>query len=154
MLLREPVRIVLLAFLLLLAGCDQVDGELMMPDGAVVPHRFSEHRGDRVYINYWAEWCTPCRAEIPELNALGAEAGHTVLGRNFDGLEGEELAQLLAKMGIEFAVLLEDPAQRFAQNVPSVLPTTFVLDAQGTLLEVLVGPQTVDSLKEAGAGAS
>ena len=44
-------------------------------------------QGQWLLINYWAEWCGPCRTEIPELNALSeTEQGLAVLGVNFDEL--------------------------------------------------------------------
>ena len=53
-------------------------------------------------INYWAEWCGPCRVEIPELNALekqlqGQSVG--VFGVNFDGLQGKELSDAATALG-------------------------------------------------------
>ena len=58
--------------------------------------RFSELRGDWVVLNYWAEWCAPCRKEIPELNELqehSVEPGAAVrvFGINYDGLQGADL---------------------------------------------------------------
>jgi thiol-disulfide isomerase/thioredoxin len=108
--------------------------------------------GKWIVINYWAEWCKPCRVELPELNRLhaaGADAGVVVLGVNFDGLPGEALERLIDEFQIEFPVLLEDPASRWSHERPSVLPTTLVIDPEGTLHEVLVGPQTFESLAEA-----
>lgn len=144
--------------LLVLVACQDraaaTDGVLMMPDGTTRSHGYHDYRGQRVFINYWAEWCTPCRAEIPELNELAEDPDAVVLGRNFDDLAGEELKALIGKMQIRFPNLLSDPAERFGQRIPSVLPTTFVLDTQGELVAVLTGPQTVESLREAGAPLS
>ena len=70
-------------------------------------------QGQWLLINYWAEWCGPCRTEIPELNALAeTEQGLAVLGVNFDELRGEELAQAAKALGIDFRVLSDDPAER------------------------------------------
>ena len=48
-----------------------------------------------VLINYWVDWCSPCREEVPELNQLnGSDDGFTVLGVNYDYLQGGELQRL------------------------------------------------------------
>ena len=54
-----------------------------------------ELEGQWLLINYWAEWCGPCRKEIPELNRLAQhpQAAVQVLGVNYDGVQGEALAR-------------------------------------------------------------
>ncbi|MFW6094105.1 MAG: TlpA family protein disulfide reductase [Pseudomonadota bacterium] len=111
---------------------------------------WQDWRGQWVLVNYWAEWCGPCREEIPELNRLNDErAGVRVLGVNFDGVDGAALEALADEMGIEFPVLLEDPRERWDEALPKVLPTTFLVDPDGRLHDVLVGPQTFESLSRA-----
>jgi thiol-disulfide isomerase/thioredoxin len=109
--------------------------------------QLDELRGQWVLINYWATWCKPCIQEIPELNALAQQyPGVTVLGVNFDGSRGQELAQQVGELGIEFAILEQDPAATLGIKRPSVLPTTLVLGPDGELRGTLVGPQTLESL--------
>ena len=136
-----------------LHGC--ADDEIMLADGQGA--RFAQWEGRWLLINYWAEWCAPCRKEIPELNELHADratTGVAILGVNYDGLTGDKLTDLIEKMGIEFPVLVEDPRARWAQDPPPVLPTTLVIDPQGKLHSVLVGPQTHQSLLESVADAA
>lgn len=104
-------------------------------------------RGQWVFINYWATWCKPCIQEIPELNRLGEQYPDiTVLGVNYDGVSGAELAQQVQELDIAFAILDEDPANQLGVARPVVLPTTLVLDPTGALSATLVGPQTLESL--------
>lgn len=132
-----------------LPGCSKAP-ELELADGSA--SSWDELQGHWLVINYWAEWCAPCRKEIPELNELhadGADAGVVVLGVNFDGLRGESLSKLVAEMDIRFPVLVEDPGPRWERSPPSVLPSTLIIDPQGNLNDVLVGPQTYESLAHA-----
>jgi len=131
-----------------LAGCSRPEVELA--DGGSAS--WENWRGQWVLVNYWAEWCAPCRKEIPELNRLhedGRDGRVTVLGVNFDGLRGEALTSLMKEMDIRFPVLVNDPGARWDQGPPTVLPSTLVIDPEGNLREVLVGPQNYESLTRA-----
>lgn len=139
--MKRVVMVVLVA----LGSCQPVD--FKYADGG--PGRYSDWHGRWVVINYWAEWCAPCRYEIPQLNALHrTEAGHDalVIGVNFDGIEGESLRQLVQRMSIEFPVMSADPRSRFGYDLPAVLPTTVVIDPRGSIAATLVGPQTEGSI--------
>ena len=103
-------------------------------------------------VNYWAEWCKPCLEEIPELNRLNDSRDITVLGVNFDGVQGQELVELGRTMGIEFTMLSEDPGLEFNWQTPVALPATFIVDPDGELRETRFGPQTEEELKEVMGG--
>lgn len=133
--------------LLLLAGCEP-------PATATGNAALLESlRGQWVVINYWAKWCKPCIEEIPELNELDhLHDDITVLGVNYDGATGEELATQLRELNVAFPTLDEDPAELLGQPRPSVLPTTFIINPEGALVHSLVGPQTLESLLAATRG--
>ena len=130
---------------LILVGCTEDIG--VDQSGRKVPAERLE--GQWLVINYWAEWCGPCRTEIPELNALDKqleEQSASVLGVNFDGLQGARLNKAAQALGIEFTVLAQDPAERFGLPRSEVLPATYIVDDQGRLRERLVGEQTAAGL--------
>lgn len=107
--------------------------------------------GKRIFINYWAEWCKPCITEIPELNHFAQQYQEKVivLGFNFDQKKGSELQMAMQKAGMAFPATLTDPATVFAIPEVNGLPTTLVLDEQGRLITMLLGPQTIASLEKA-----
>jgi thiol-disulfide isomerase/thioredoxin len=105
------------------------------------------YRGQWVVVNYWAEWCKPCIKEIPELNDLNSQnADVTVLGVNFDGAVGDELARQLDELKVAFETLPYDPSAELGIERPRALPTTVIISPEGDLKEVLIGPQTQESL--------
>lgn len=110
----------------------------------------SQYHGRWLVVNYWAEWCQPCREEIPELNRLARENPEliAVLGVNFDGLQGEALQTAIANMAIEFPSTGVDPSLPLKQPRPRMLPTTLVFNPEGKLQQTLLGPQTYEKLVE------
>ena len=127
------------------AGADGI----ALLDGTTLP--LSGLEGRWVFVNYWAEWCAPCREEIPELNTLQEEEGDgvLVLGVNFDQLPVEVMGPQAERLGIRFAVAAEDPRDLLGIALPEVLPSTYVFDPQGNQVGVLLGPQDLDQLRSA-----
>lgn len=105
--------------------------------------------GKIYFINYWAEWCKPCREELPALSEFGRANSDRarVFGVNFDGVKDEALDRLETALGVDFPTLAEDPAPFLGVATPAVLPTTLVLDQQGKVVRQLEGEQTIDSLE-------
>ncbi|UEG62803.1 TlpA family protein disulfide reductase [Stutzerimonas chloritidismutans] len=142
--MTKPIAsLLLLLSCLLLSACEKDWG--LDQHGEEVTA--AQLQGQWLLINYWAEWCGPCRTEIPELNALSeTERGLAVLGVNFDELRGEELAQAAKALGIDFRVLSDDPAERLQLPRSEVLPVTYLVDDQGKVRERLVGEQTAEGI--------
>jgi len=135
-----------LLLLLCLAGCE-VEQPVGIAGGGEL--RFSELTGRWLLINYWAEWCEPCRQEIPELNELhehGDELGVAVLGVNYDEIQGDSLVEVTERMKIRFPVLTEDPRERWSYEQPDVLPVTILIGPDGAFRRALRGPQTLEEL--------
>lgn len=128
---------------LVLTGCTEDWG----PDQHGVAVTAQQLDDQWLLINYWAEWCGPCRTEIPELNELDESRDDiTVLGVNFDGLQGDELSEAAKALDIHFRVLSIDPAERLDLPRSAVLPVTYIVDANGAVRETLVGEQTAEGL--------
>lgn len=119
------------------------------------PVTFTDLAGNRLtltgdqwlVLNFWAQWCEPCRAEVPELNALASSGQVRVLGVDFDGSQGEELASRAKALDIRFPVLRESPLAALQLPAPQVLPATFIISPQGKVVGKLFGPQTRQSLE-------
>jgi thiol-disulfide isomerase/thioredoxin len=143
------LKAIFILVLLGLSGCAK-EPSYRVADGSQM--QLSELRGNWILINYWADWCRPCREEIPELNTLHQrerEEGQPifVLGVNFDYLEGQELTDLITEMGIEFPVLVDDPQGIVGYEAAQVLPMTVIISPAGEVHNVLIGPQTAETIE-------
>ena len=100
--------------------------------------RLSSLRGKVVFLDFWASWCVPCRAEFPVLQRLQeryAERGLRVIGISVDQ-EATNARGFVQRTGARFLVLHDrdrDVAERYA---PSSMPTSFVIDREGVLRHV------------------
>ncbi|MEE5106224.1 TlpA disulfide reductase family protein [Pseudomonas alliivorans] len=107
--------------------------------------------GHWLVVNYWAEWCGPCRVEIPEFNQLSEQLKDrkvTVLGVNFDNLQGDELKKAANALGIKFTVLAQDPAEHYDLPPSEALPVTYIIDDKGKMREQLLGEQSAATVMQ------
>lgn len=75
--MKDLIRISLLSLLLIFAACSKVDGGQGVNDidAAGIAKIVKESSGKVVLVSFWATWCPPCRAEIPELMKLRDKYG-------------------------------------------------------------------------------
>ena len=102
-------------------------------------------------INYWSEWCAPCRFEIPMLNELSKQLSSSnviVLGVNFDDDPRETTLKIAETMSIEFPVLTFEEVAQLKLRAPDVLPTTYILSPTNEVVAKLIGQQTHQDLME------
>jgi thiol-disulfide isomerase/thioredoxin len=144
------MKILAVLFSALLLGACATEEQIEFAGGASAS--LSEWDDRYLVINYWAEWCAPCRHEIPELNQLHQardEQGIVVLGVNYDGIAGEKLVTLIGEMGIEFPTLVQDPQLRYGYDRPETLPMTAIITPSREVQKILIGPQTSASIQAA-----
>jgi hypothetical protein len=75
-------------------------------------------------------------------------ADTAVLAVNFDGATGEKLQRQIGELGIVVEVPSQDPGPILGLTRPAVLPTTFIVNPQGDIINVLVGPQTMNGINQ------
>jgi cytochrome c biogenesis protein CcmG, thiol:disulfide interchange protein DsbE len=100
-------------------------------------------RGSPVLVNVWATWCTPCREEMPTLQALHelyADSGLHVVGVSIDAESASAMVdEFLQDFGVTF-LILRDPKEEITRTFSmNGVPETFLLDRRGRLVKRWIG---------------
>ncbi len=110
-------------------------------------------RGKAVILNFWATWCPPCRAEMAALNQVQqdqADRGLVVLGVN--QLESPQTVQrFMREQGLSFPIALDSVASTSEAYRVSALPTTYFIDRNGVIQDVVFGGPMAQALIESKA---
>lgn len=98
-------------------------------------------QGKVILVNFWATWCPPCKAEIPDLIALQEKYGDhlRVIGISEDEGPPDAVRQFVAEHKINYPVVMSTPELREAFPGVSGLPTSFFLDREGRIVQKHVG---------------
>ena len=115
------------------------------------PVRLSSLRGRVVLLNFWATWCQPCRAEIPEFNALQRDLeskGLSVVGVSVSPVDTSDSIRSFQKdIKQDYTILrgAEEIGAKFG-NGPG-LPVTYILDREGRIRQKFIGPQSRENFE-------
>ena len=103
----------------------------------------SDYRGQVVMINFWATWCTPCREEMPAIQAVFddyQEQGFVVLAINTTFQDSEnDVKDFVSEFNLEFPILLDRSGDVSQQYQLRGLPSTYFVDKKGVIQAVIVG---------------
>lgn len=110
--------------------------------------KISDYRGQKVFLNFWASWCPPCRVEAPHLQSFSQNQDEVVvLGVNVNVSESsEENVQAFIN---EFNLTFQNvygPEEMFGPFFVESLPTSLFIDSAGVIRERVTGPVTEDVL--------
>jgi thiol-disulfide isomerase/thioredoxin len=96
--------------------------------------------GKVILLNFWATWCGPCRAEIPSLIELqNRYKGRLQIIGLADDDDQDTVKQVIDSEGINFPVAMLTDQIRFAYGGISALPTVFVINSEGRIVQKHVG---------------
>lgn len=99
----------------------------------------SDLRGKKVFLNFWATWCPPCRLEMPDITKLDKERQDVaVLAVNLREEKGQ-IAEFLMTNGYNFTVALDQKGKVGDQYLVRGIPTTYIIDEQRVIINKHTG---------------
>jgi peroxiredoxin len=130
------------------AGFLAPDFELQTTAGETI--KLSNLRGQAVLVNLWTTWCPPCRAEMPIIEKIHNEykdKGLIVLAVNMTYQDTPaHIAPFVAEYGLTFPILLDDTNSVGSAYQLRSLPSSFFIDRQGIIREVVIGGPMAEAL--------
>jgi len=115
--------------------------------------RLSDYRGRVVLLNFWATWCPPCRSEMPSIESLNRKMNgydFVILAVSIDSFKTSQLKNIVSPNHYTFTIL-HDPEQKVADiYLISGIPTTYIIDKDGVIVDKSIGAEYWDSKERIG----
>jgi thiol-disulfide isomerase/thioredoxin len=104
--------------------------------------RLSDYRGKVVLINFWATWCPPCRAEMPDLVRLQREHGKEglqIIGITYPPERKARVKRFARSVKVNYPIILGTRGIKARFSSDETLPLTVVIDRDGKVSEIISG---------------
>jgi thiol-disulfide isomerase/thioredoxin len=115
-------------------------------------HSLGEFQGKVLVLNFWATWCAPCRDEMPAFNRVHSRwAGRDVQFVGLSAESGEQVAAFGRSLGVNYPLWtggdgVSELSRRLGNRL-GVLPHTVIVNREGRVLDMKVGPYTEAELE-------
>ena len=121
-------------------------------------HTLTDYKGKIIFLNFWATWCPPCRAEMPDIQKLyerspreGTDAV-IVLGVAAPKLGSEKdeagIKAFMDKNGYTYPVLMDEGGKLFEAYGIRAIPTTYLIDRRGNVIGRVQGALSAENLEK------
>ncbi|GAA0287330.1 thiol-disulfide isomerase/thioredoxin [Gracilibacillus halotolerans] len=109
------------------------DFELETLDGETMA--LSDFQGKTVMINFWATWCPPCRAEMPDMQKFHEDTDVVILAVNLTDSEARliDVRNFKDEYELTFPILLDTHVDVANLYAIQPIPTTYIVDGNGVI---------------------
>ena len=104
--------------------------------------RLSDYQGKVVLINFWATWCPPCRAEMPDLIKLQSEyakEGLQIIGITYPPARKTRVLRFARSLKVNYPIILGTRQIKARFSTEETLPLTVVINRDGTVSHLISG---------------
>ena len=104
-------------------------------------HQFSTYKGKWVLVNYWATYCPPCLAEIPDIDRFAQANKKTFVALGFDagGSSVDDIVAFKKRLGIQYSLIPAQESTMLAFGVVMAIPTSYIISPEGEIVDKFVG---------------
>ncbi len=105
-------------------------------------HTLAEYKGKVLFLNFWATWCPPCRAEVPDfVEAYKAykDQGLEILGISVDEGGVDAVKPFASKYRVNYPLAMVTEQIYNDYQPGAYIPTTFLIDKSGRIRDKIVG---------------
>jgi len=120
-------------------GIDLIDFTLPMLNKT--DFTLSDQKGKVVFLNFWATWCGPCRAEMPSMEAVYQklkDKGFEIVAVNL-GESTTAVSAFVKEYNLNFPVVLDIRSETGSWYNVRAIPSTYIIDRRGLIVARLVG---------------
>ncbi|WP_379967964.1 peroxiredoxin family protein [Ectobacillus sp. sgz5001026] len=115
--------------------------------------KLSDYRGKVVILNFWASWCPPCKAEIPELvNYYEAHKNEQIeiVGVNLTKSESNSgvVKDFVKNNSMTFPILLDEQGKIGDLYRTITIPTSYIIDKNGVIQDKYVGAMSYETINK------
>lgn len=109
----------------------------------------SDLKGKKVFLNFWATWCPPCRSEMPEIEKLYQETkdSNLVIVAVEIGEPLDTVKSFIDSNKYNFKVLLDSDQNVASKYNIASIPTSYFIDEDGNIVSKNVGAMNIDQMK-------
>ncbi|MGH4121112.1 TlpA family protein disulfide reductase [Clostridium sp.] len=109
----------------------------------------SDFKGKKVFLNFWASWCPPCKAEMPDIEKVYNETKDSdlvILAINV-GESRDAAKSFIDDNKFSFKVLLDSDENTSNQYKLTGYPTSYFIDTEGNIVSTKIGYMTLEEMK-------
>lgn len=133
-------------------GKSAPDFALTTLDGEAV--RLSDYKGKKVILNFWATWCPPCRAEMPDMQKYYDEQAEgenvEILAVNLTTADKgmDKINAFVEEFSLTFPVPMDTEGDIGDLYQAASIPTSYMIDTEGRVQQKIVGPMNEEMMEE------
>jgi len=110
--------------------------------------QLSDYRGEKVMLNFWATWCPPCRAEMPDMEKFYNNEDVKILAVNLTNTEEspDAVKKFKKEFELSFPILMDEKLAVANKYQIQPIPTSYMIDSNGKIQHIALGAMNYEMM--------